>query len=131
MASHSFFLTSKFADIGQYRGISNQYLVRAPCASASPFLAFRPGLSSRTDAVAHSGPLIIKGFGFDSRKTILLNIPFGFVQSAVCILGCLFAARYGYKGLVLVAFMLPCILGSGLLYGKFTILTETSAEMAG
>ncbi|GFZ47569.1 hypothetical protein JCM24511_05313 [Saitozyma sp. JCM 24511] len=63
------------------------------------------------------GPLIIKGFGFDARQTILLNIPFGFVQAAVCVLGCILAARFGYKGLVIISFMLPCVLGSGLLYG--------------
>jgi len=65
----------------------------------------------------HSGPLIIKGFGFNARQTILLNIPFGFVQASVCVIGCLIAARFGYKGAVLIGFMLPCVLGSGLLYG--------------
>jgi hypothetical protein len=65
----------------------------------------------------HSGPLIIKGFGFNARQTILLNIPFGFVQASVCVIGCLITARSGYKGAVLIAFMLPCVLGSGLLYG--------------
>jgi hypothetical protein len=64
-----------------------------------------------------SGPLIIKGFGFDARQTILLNIPFGFVQAAVCVIGCLLAARFGYKGLVIIGFMIPCVLGAGLLYG--------------
>ncbi|TXT07424.1 hypothetical protein VHUM_03144 [Vanrija humicola] len=64
------------------------------------------------------GPLIIQNLGgFNSRQTILLNIPFGFVQTAVCFAGCILAARFGYKGIVLIAFMLPCILGSGLLYG--------------
>jgi MFS family permease len=63
------------------------------------------------------GPLIIKGFGFNPRQTILLNIPFGFVQTCVCFAGCLLAARFGYKGIVLMAFMIPCVIGSGLLYG--------------
>ncbi|GFZ50389.1 hypothetical protein JCM24511_08146 [Saitozyma sp. JCM 24511] len=63
------------------------------------------------------GPLIIKGFGFDARQTILLNIPFGFVQAAVCVLGSILAARFGYKGVVIISFMLPCVLGAGLLYG--------------
>ncbi|RSH89802.1 hypothetical protein EHS25_001788 [Saitozyma podzolica] len=53
------------------------------------------------------GPLIIKGFGFDARQTILLNIPFGFVQAAVCVLGSILAARFGYKGIVIISFMLP------------------------
>jgi hypothetical protein len=62
--------------------------------------------------------LIIKGFGFSARQTLLLNIPFGFVQSSVCLLGCLLAAKYGFKGVILIAFMLPCVLGAGLLYGE-------------
>jgi hypothetical protein len=71
----------------------------------------------RPRADPRSGPLIIKGFGFDARQTILLNIPFGFVQATVCFVGCLCAARFGYKSIVIIAFMLPCVLGSGLLYG--------------
>lgn len=64
------------------------------------------------------GPIIIKSLGgFDSRVTILLNMPFGFVQTCVCVLGCLLAARFGYKGFVLIGFMIPCVLGAGLLYG--------------
>jgi MFS family permease len=70
------------------------------------------------------GPLIIKGFGFNARQTILLNIPFGFVQSCVCFAGCLLAARFGYKGFVLIAFMIPCVIGSSLLYA----LPHTSKE---
>jgi MFS family permease len=63
------------------------------------------------------GPLIIRGFGFDARQTMLLNIPFGFVQTCVCFAGCLLAARFGYKGAILMSFMIPCVFGSAMLYG--------------
>lgn len=70
------------------------------------------------------GPLIIKGIFSTNgstgmklnREVILLNIPFGFVQTVVCFLGCILAARFGYKGFVLISFMLPCIIGSVLLF---------------
>lgn len=32
-------------------------------------------------------------------------------------LGSILAARFGYKGVVIISFMLPCVLGAGLLYG--------------
>ena len=64
-----------------------------------------------------SGPLIIKGFGFDARRVALLNMPFGFVQMVVCIGGCVIAARWGHKGIVFAGIMIPCLIGSGLLYG--------------
>lgn len=62
------------------------------------------------------GPLLIKGFGFNSRQTILLNIPFGFVQTAVCLGGCYLAAKFRFKGIVLISFMVPCVIGASLLY---------------
>ncbi len=63
------------------------------------------------------GPLIIKSFGFNSRKTILLNIPFGFMQT-VCILGLAFAAtKFSKKSISLGILVIPCITGAGLLYG--------------
>lgn len=62
------------------------------------------------------GPLLIKGFGFNARQTILLNIPFGFVQTAVCLGGCYLATRFRYKGIVFIAFMVPCVIGAALLY---------------
>lgn len=64
-----------------------------------------------------SGPLIIKGFGFSARQTILLNMPFGFVQLCVCLGGCLAAARWRKKSVIMVVLLIPCVLGSGLLYG--------------
>jgi hypothetical protein len=33
------------------------------------------------------------------------------------VLGSILAARFGYKGIVIISFMVPCVLGSGLLYG--------------
>jgi MFS family permease len=62
------------------------------------------------------GPLIIKSFGFDSRKTILLNIPFGFMQMC-CILGLAFVAtKLSRKSISLGILVVPCIIGASLLY---------------
>ncbi|GFZ51567.1 LOW QUALITY PROTEIN: hypothetical protein JCM24511_09334 [Saitozyma sp. JCM 24511] len=96
------------------------YFVITFCVNLGPLREKRMGADQLSTGAAVTntfGPLIIKGFGFDARQTILLNIPFGFVQAAVCVVGCLLAARFGYKGLVIIAFMIPCVLGAGLLYG--------------
>ncbi len=62
------------------------------------------------------GPLIIKSFGFDSRKTILLNIPFGFMQMS-CILGLAFVAtKLSRKSISLGILVVPCIIDASLLY---------------
>ena len=45
-------------------------------------------------------------------------MPFGFVQMMVCVVGCVIAARWGHKGIVFACLMIPCLIGSGLLYGE-------------
>jgi hypothetical protein len=63
------------------------------------------------------GPLIIQGFGFNARQTILLNMPFGFLQLVVCVVGCMAAAKWRRKSTIMFALLIPCVIGSGLLYG--------------
>ena len=46
-------------------------------------------------------------------------MPFGFVQLMICLLGCWGAAKLGKKGPILVAILIPCVLGSALLYGEY------------
>lgn len=60
--------------------------------------------------------LIVSGFGFDSRKTILLNIPFGFVQTAVILSSSYAATRFKRKSVILAMLCIPCIAGSAILY---------------
>ncbi|SPN96482.1 probable MFS transporter [Cephalotrichum gorgonifer] len=78
-------------------------------------LAILPNLGSVLTSVF--GPLIIKGFGFNSYQTLLLNMPFGAVQTIVILLGCFAANRMKLKGVILIAFMLPVVVGTGMLYG--------------
>lgn len=55
-------------------------------------------------------------------------MPFGFVQLCVCLGGCTIAAKWGRKGFVLIGILLPCVLGSGLLFGPSNLVSgfETS-----
>ncbi|KAL7416388.1 allantoate permease-like protein [Mrakia frigida] len=63
------------------------------------------------------GPLIISSFGFDVRRTLLLNIPFGVIQVSVILLSCWCATRFKGKAAILALLMIPCVAGSAILYG--------------
>ncbi|KAI1169873.1 major facilitator superfamily domain-containing protein [Nemania sp. FL0916] len=62
------------------------------------------------------GPLILNGLGFDKYKTSLLNIPFGFVQWVIILLGSWIVQRFRVKSAVMVVFVLPVIAGLAVLY---------------
>lgn len=78
-------------------------------------LALLPNLGSALTSVF--GPLIITGFGFDKFQTLLLNIPFGAVQTIVIIVSCWVANRMKLKGVILLGFMVPVVVGTAMLYG--------------
>jgi hypothetical protein len=62
------------------------------------------------------GPLIISGFGFNPRQTILLNMPFGFLQTAVILSFAYAAMKLSKKSVMIFTLLVPCIVGSVLLY---------------
>lgn len=62
------------------------------------------------------GPLILSGFGFNSYRTSLLNIPFGAVQILVILLASYAAQRARLKSAVLATLMLPVLAGLVILY---------------
>ncbi|ORY23946.1 major facilitator superfamily transporter [Naematelia encephala] len=85
---------------------------KAWCWFALLFLVSIP-----SGGISTFGPLILKGFGFDSQVVLLFNIPFGAMQ-LIAITGCFWlSARYKTKSIVLLALMVPCLIGAGLLYG--------------
>ncbi|RWA11703.1 hypothetical protein EKO27_g3404 [Xylaria grammica] len=62
------------------------------------------------------GPLIINGLGYDKYISSLLNIPFGFVQWVIILLGSWVVQRFRLKSAVVVIFVLPVIAGLAVLY---------------
>ena len=78
-------------------------------------LAMLPNLGSALTSIF--GPLIIKGFGFNKFQTSLLNIPFGAVQTIVILGSCWAANKMKLKGVILIGFMLPVVVGTAMLYG--------------
>ncbi|EEA22101.1 hypothetical protein TMatcc_008473 [Talaromyces marneffei ATCC 18224] len=62
------------------------------------------------------GPLILKGFGFDSYTTSLLNMPFGVMQTSVILLGCYLAQKTSIKASILLALIAPVVAGLAILY---------------
>ncbi|KAG9243612.1 major facilitator superfamily domain-containing protein [Calycina marina] len=62
------------------------------------------------------GPLIINGFGFDKYISSLLTMPFGVVQLIVILLASYAAQKSRLKAPILLALVVPVILGSALIY---------------
>jgi predicted MFS family arabinose efflux permease len=73
------------------------------------------------------GPTLIANFGFDSYTTTLLNIPFGVLQMVVILASSYAAQRSGYKSAALVAFMLPVLAGTIILYVEASASTFRQA----
>ncbi|KAK2001946.1 MFS general substrate transporter [Colletotrichum falcatum] len=70
-----------------------------------------------TAAVTNTfGPIVISGFGFDSQRTSLLNIPFGFVQLVVILPASYLAHRFRIKSVFLAAILAPVLAGAVMLY---------------
>lgn len=64
------------------------------------------------------GPTLIKGMGFDTYVTTLLNMPFGVLQF-ICILAASYAAQaWRIKSGVLAIFVVPVVVGLALLYSE-------------
>lgn len=62
------------------------------------------------------GPIVIAGFGFDSSRASLLNIPFGVVQVLVIMSSSWLAHRFSIKSVFLAVIMLPVLAGSIVLF---------------
>lgn len=77
-------------------------------------MAILPNMGSAMTSIF--GPLIVSGFGFDDFQTLLLNIPFGAVQTIVVIVSCWASSRLKLKSAALVGFTLPVVAGSAMLY---------------
>lgn len=72
-------------------------------------------ISIPSGGVTTFGPLIVNSFGFDSFRTILLNIPFGAVQIFATMGGAWFATWMKRKDLALVLLCIPPIIGMVML----------------
>ncbi|KAH8657180.1 MFS transporter [Tricladium varicosporioides] len=72
-------------------------------------------ISIPSGGITTFGPLIINSFGFDSFKTILLNIPFGAVQIIATMGGAALATYTKRKGPVLALLCIPPIIGCVIL----------------
>ncbi|KAF8861432.1 MFS general substrate transporter [Acephala macrosclerotiorum] len=68
-------------------------------------------ISIPSGGVTTFGPLIVNSFGFDSFRTILLNIPFGAVQIIATMGGAALATRLKKKGPPLILLCIPPIIG--------------------
>lgn len=66
-------------------------------------------------AVSSYQATIIKGFGYDSKTTALLQIPSGAVSIVSIIMATYLAGRYNQRGINIITLLIPGILGGCLL----------------
>ncbi|KAI1612748.1 major facilitator superfamily domain-containing protein [Exophiala viscosa] len=78
-------------------------------------MAVLPNLGSAL--TSFFGPIIIAGLGFDKYEASLLNIPFGAMQTLVIAGACWVSYNMKMKGVALLGFMLPVVVGIAMLYG--------------
>ncbi|KAI1100540.1 MFS general substrate transporter [Jackrogersella minutella] len=95
---------------------SNDHLKEALLDPKSWFwFALMFSISIPSGGISTFGPLIVKTFGFDQFKTILFNIPFGFVQLVATVGGAFIAQKIKMKGPVIAGLCLPPIAGCVML----------------
>ncbi|PWN52272.1 MFS general substrate transporter [Violaceomyces palustris] len=81
------------------------------CWMALAFLISVPsgGLSS-------FGPLVLQSFGFDKYQVMLLNMPAGFLMMVAMFASFFAARRFKVKSAIIAIVMLPCLVGSSMLF---------------
>lgn len=72
---------------------------------------------------------LIQGFGYDSKATALLGMPSGAVTMITVLLSCYAIGRSYPRWLVIIVFLIPAILGAGLM--SFAPVDNKSAKLAG
>jgi hypothetical protein len=68
-----------------------------------------------TGAAGSFSSLLIKGFGYTSKQSALLNIPSGAIQGLAVLMASWAAGRANARGYAIVALLLPGVLGGGLM----------------
>jgi len=79
------------------------------------WFALMLSISIPSGGISTFGPLIVQSFDFDPFETILLNIPFGFVQLVATMGGAFVAMKTKRKGPVIAALCVPPIVGCVML----------------
>lgn len=68
-----------------------------------------------TGATGSYSSLLIKGFGYNSKQSALLNVPSGFIQMMAVIIASWAAGRNNIRSLAIIALLMPGILGGALM----------------
>ncbi|KAL0574284.1 hypothetical protein V5O48_007674 [Marasmius crinis-equi] len=78
------------------------------------------------------GPLILQGLvGFGPRQTMLMNIPFGFLQFVIIMFSSWIAVKYKTRSIILAAAMAPVVAGVALLYAVPRVESNTGPLLTG
>lgn len=72
---------------------------------------------------------IIKGFGYTSKQSALLNIPSGVIAMIAVILASWYAGKFNSRAYGIAALLLPGVLGGGLM--AFLPKSDKAGKLAG
>ncbi|OAP57655.1 hypothetical protein AYL99_08393 [Fonsecaea erecta] len=72
---------------------------------------------------------LIKGFGYTSKQSALLNIPSGAISMIAVVSASWYAGRFNNRGYGIVALLLPGVLGGGLM--AFLPKSDKAGKLAG
>ncbi|KAF2098644.1 MFS general substrate transporter [Rhizodiscina lignyota] len=112
---------------GNQTGVENKhfkwYQLREALTDPKTFILFFLGIVATipNGGITNFGTLIIKGFGFSTLVTTLLQVPYGFLTT-FCILGCVYLNDWlaerlqrNTRCLMIVLFVLPNVCGAFML----------------
>lgn len=82
-----------------------------------------------TGACGTYSSTLIKGFGYSSKQSALLNIPSGAISMIAVLSASWYAGRFNGRGYGIVALLLPGVLGGGLM--AFLPKSDKAGKLAG
>ncbi|KAJ9602289.1 hypothetical protein H2200_013144 [Cladophialophora chaetospira] len=82
-----------------------------------------------TGACGTYSSTLIKGFGYTSKQSALLNIPSGAISMIAVLSASWYAGRFNNRGYGIVALLLPGVLGGGLM--AFLPKSDKAGKLAG
>jgi hypothetical protein len=82
-----------------------------------------------TGACGTYSSTLIKGFGYTSKQSALLNIPSGAISMIAVLSASWYAGKFNNRGYGIVALLLPGVLGGGLM--AFLPKTDKAGKLAG
>ncbi|BGP17419.1 hypothetical protein JCM10213v2_005451 [Rhodosporidiobolus nylandii] len=101
---------------GRATKLKRSHVIEAVTDGKTWILMLLTALSSIPNGgLASFSSILIKGFGFTSRATLLLQIPRGFVAACTTVTVCFLSDKYSQRMLPILVAVIPTIVGAALM----------------